>query len=251
LFLLLGSSEDLLCRDVYRGLLERGFKARIVKDVFGSSARSEWELATVRSSFHLELRGDTKLSGSDIEGVLVARILTDSQPQSGTRNRSHSVEEGAASLGWLWSLSCPVINRYRPEFWFDRPELIDDWKGRLEPFGLAAAGPAGASKSYVTTSAGHLAAVVGSRVIWDEGAPEQLHRVSGALAQFTLSLGLEYVEFRLEDSPEKPRVQSVELFPTYQEFCPSSRHKIVSELVNLLTTSQSQASPRTVTDSWF
>jgi len=251
LFLLLGPPEDLLCRDVYRGLLERGFEARIITSVFGGSARSEWELATARSSFHLEFHDDTKLTGSDIEGVFVARILGDWQQQPGRQNRNHSVEEGAASLGWLWSLSCPVINRYKPEFWFDRPASIADWKGRLEPFGLETAGPAGVSKSYTTTSGRHLAAVVGSRVIWDEGAPEHLHHVSGALAQFTLSLGLEYVEFRLEDSPDKPRVQGVELFPTYQEFCPSSRRKIVNELVNLLTSRQSQASPRTVSDSWF
>jgi len=208
-------------------------------------------LATAGTSFHLELPGDAKLTGSDIDGVFIARILSDPQPQPSRQNRSHFVEEGAAALGWLWSLNCPVINRYKPEFWFDPPESIDDWKDRLEPFGLEASGPAGISKSYATTSSGHLAAVVGSRVIWDEGAPEHLHRVSGALAQFTLSLGLEYVEFRLEDSPEKPRVQSVELFPTYQEFCPSSRHKIVNELVNLLTARQSEASGRSASDSWF
>ena len=45
-------------------------------------------------------------------------------------------EKEAALLGWVWGLSCPVINRYPPELWFERIESLEFWRGRLERFGL-------------------------------------------------------------------------------------------------------------------
>jgi hypothetical protein len=149
-----------------------------------------------------------------------------------------------------------VINRYRPEFWFERPESIEFWRGRLEPFGLESIGLAGATRDVcggdaTMSSRGHLMAVIGSKVVWDEeDAQERFQHLAGALTRFTASLGLEYLEFRLDDSNGKPSVTEIELFPKSAEFCQSSRQDIVDELVALLTSGQ-HLSARTASDSWF
>ncbi len=40
-------------------------------------------------------------------------------------------EKEAALLGWVWGLSCPVINRYPPELWFEPIESLEFWRGRV------------------------------------------------------------------------------------------------------------------------
>jgi hypothetical protein len=256
LFLVLGHHEDLLCQGVYRGLLDRGFKARIITEIFGDSAKSALRLSATETSLHLELCDGVKLTDQDICGVFVTGVSQSLQMRAGSSNGIYSAEKNAAFLGWIWSLSCPVINRYRPEFWFDRPESIEFWRGRLEPFGLERVGSAGAGRDVcgrdaAKSSRGHLVAAIGSKVVWDEeGAQERFQPLTDALTRFTASLGLEYLEFRLDDSSGRPSVTEIELFPKSAEFCQSSRQQIVDELVALLT-SGLDLSTRTVSDSWF
>jgi hypothetical protein len=252
---LLGRAEDSLCGDVETRLLNNGFKARIIPDVFQSSTKSQLRLGSAETSFCLELGRDASLSDAGLDGVLITGTPRDFGHQSSQWDAKHFVEMEATSLGWIWGLRCPVINRYRPEFWFGRPSSIEAWKGQLEPFGLepSASGEAGCdqNESGASKPDGHLAAVIGHRVIWNAGAPESFRCVSEALARFTESLGLDYVEYRLEDSPESPLVRDVELFPKYGDFSQSARREIVTELVNLLTSGQKNAVQRTASDSWF
>ena len=78
-------------------------------------------------------------------------------------------EKEAALLGWVWGLSCPVINRYPPELWFEPIESLDFWRERSERFGLELIA-VGAEQ----TASCYSVAVIGSRVIWDQGAPQRL-----------------------------------------------------------------------------
>jgi hypothetical protein len=149
-------------------------------------------------------------------------------------------------LGWIWSLRCPVINRYQPEFWFERTESIDYWCARLDRFGLEPEWVAWGGKIQ-----SYLVCVIGSRVLWDNGAPERLKSIDNALIQFTESLGLTYLEFCVSDSTGKPRVIKVEPFPTYDEFSLSKREEITSELVFQLAPSENAVLARTGSDSWF
>jgi len=255
LFLVLGHHEDLLCQGVHRGLLDRGFKARIITDIFGDAAKSVLRLSATETSLHLESCDDLRLTIQDICGVFVTGTPQSLQTRFGASNGNYSAEKSAAFLGWIWSLSCPVINRYCPEFWFECPESIEFWRGRLEPFGLESIGSAGAARDVggrdaAKSSRGHLVAVIGSKVVWEEDARERFQHLAGALTRFTASLGLEYIEFRLHHSNGRPSVTAIELFPKSAEFCQSSRQEIVDELVALLTSGQN-LSTRTASDSWF
>jgi hypothetical protein len=256
LFLVLGHHEDLLCQGVHRGLLDRGFKARIITDIFGDAAKSVLRLSATETSIHLELRDDLRLTNQDICGVFVTGMPQSLQTRLCASNGIYSAEKNAAFLGWIWSLSCPVINRYRPEFWFDRPESIEFWRGRLKPFALESIGSAGAARDVggrdaAKSSRGHLVAVIGSKVVWEkQDGQERFQHLAGALTRFTASLGLEYIEFRLDDSNGKPSVKEIELFPKSAEFCQSSWQEIVDELVALVTTGL-DLSTRGASDSWF
>jgi hypothetical protein len=155
-------------------------------------------------------------------------------------------EKEAALLGWIWSLRCPVVNRYTPELWFGPGDSLAYWCGRLERARLEPerSTQGGSSRSY-------LASVIGSRVIWDEGTPERLASLNNALMEFTRELGLSYVEYRISDSINEPRVSAVEPFPKYDGFCLLSRQKIVNELVTQLTSSKGTVPARSESDSWF
>ena len=174
-------------------------------------------------------------------------------------------------LGWIWNLGCPVINRYQPNSWFEPPESLDFWVGKLEAVGLEAANSADQTKAAGESNprrgqqpilgsnppgdgsmGSYLVALVGSRVIWDHDAPGQLRRINEALVKFAESLGLTYFECRIDNSTGKPRVAKVQLFPTYDDFSPSSREEIINELATLLTTkSANEVEGRTGCDSWF
>lgn len=155
-------------------------------------------------------------------------------------------EKEAALLGWVWGLSCPVINRYPPELWFERIESLEFWRGRLERFGLELT-----AVGVEQTASCYSVAVIGSQVIWDQGAPQRLECTNDSLIKFAKSLGLSYLVCRITDSSDKPKISGVEPFPTYDGFCVPSRREIVTELIRLITASKSEVSSRTATDSWF
>lgn len=155
-------------------------------------------------------------------------------------------EKEAALLGWIWGLPCPVINRYPPELWFEPVESLEFWRGRIERFDLEL-GPPHSER----VESCYPVAVIGSRVVWDQGSPGRLDRINDSLVGFAESLGLSYLEFRITDSMGKPEVAAVEPFPKYDGFCLSSRREIINELIGFLTSSKSAAPLRSATDSWF
>jgi hypothetical protein len=252
----------LFCSDLGVGLRENGYGALLCDQFLNAGPKLEWRFDSVQSSSRIWLGNQTKISESDIAGVVLRKPLADLGSLAATENATYSdAEQAVALLSWTWSLRCPVINRYRPELWFEPTNSLDFWFGRLERFGLEACKPADLSKHPQSPHPGdeageeqvrsYLCAVIGSRIIWDQGTPERLGPVNDSLIQFTKSLGLTYLECRILDSNGRTRIASVEPFPKYHQFCLRSRQEIINELVKLLTGSEDQASTRTGFDSWF
>jgi hypothetical protein len=245
LLLLLSDQNDILCRDLLRALKE--CSVRLVEDFFGESAKVVLRVDSGGTSSVFRLGDGSTISDRDILGVMVRKPLF--RPKEGWSLADAGylhAEKEAALLGWIWSLRCPVINRYGPEMWFGPSDSLDYWGGRLERAGLE---PEPATEEGSTRS--YLASVIGARVIWDQGAPERLTRLNSPLIEFSGELGLTYVEFRISASINGPCVSAVEPFPKYDVFSLSTRQEIVSELIARLTSSKGTGPARSESDSWF
>lgn len=246
IFLLLCGDDDGLCRNAGRVLESRGYATRL-GDFFDYSAKVCWRIDPERQSSLFRPADGVTIGDREILGVLVRKPLFEQRDGWSAKDATYRhAEKEAAMLGWIWSLSCPVINRYSPELWFGRIDSIDYWHGRLECFGLEPEPPRqwDPKRSY-------LVSVIGSKVIWDQSAPASLRSIEDALVQFARSLGVTYMEYTIADSPDKPRVAAVEPFPTYYGSCPASRQEIINEILANLTGSENHALARTPSDSWF
>lgn len=245
--LLVNYTGDPLCVDLLKALTERGHPARAIQDLYQSPGRISSRLGAERSSTSFRLETGGTSVEAEISGVFV-RKSPFARKEGWALDEATYVhaEKEAALLGWIWGLPCPVINRYPPELWFEPVESLEFWRGRIDRFDLdlVSAGSEQAVPSYPV-------AVIGSRVVWDQGAPGRLGRINDSLVGFTESLGLSYLEIRITDSLGKPQVAAVEPFPKYDGFCLSSRREIIVELVDFLTSSKSAGQVRDATDSWF
>jgi hypothetical protein len=247
LVLLINCAGDPLCVDLLKGLTERGHSVRAVEDPYRNPAKISWRFDTDGSSTSCRLENAGADSQVEISAVFV-RKRPFVQGEGWTLDEATYVhaEKEAALLGWIWGLPCPVINRYTPELWFGPVESLEFWRGRIERFdlGLGATYSQQVAPSYPV-------AVIGSRVVWDQGAPGRLDRINDSLVGLTESLGLGYLELGIADSIGKPQVVSVEPFPKYDAFCLSSRREIINELIGFLTRPKSAGPSREATDSWF
>jgi hypothetical protein len=245
LILVVSCRNGSLCVDLAEELYKRGFAVRRLPGLYDRNAQVSFRVDVSNASIISTLDTDTSISGGEISGVFVQRDLFIQEDRGGSHSYVNAEKE-AATLGWIWSLRCPVINRYRPEFWFEPVGSLDYWRGHLERFGLEPERPReeGKAQSY-------LVCVIGSRVLWNHGVPERLRSIDNALVQFSGSVGLTYLEFCINDSVSSPRVAKVQPFPRYDGFCPANRQEIISELIFQLTTSENAALARTGSDSWF
>jgi hypothetical protein len=248
IFLLLcGNDGDLLLKDAARLLQSGGHGARFIEDFFDNTAKIAWRLGPERQSSLIRPPDGLAISDREIRGVLVRKAPFERRDGWSAKDATYRhAEKEAAMLGWIWSLTCPVINRYSPELWFGPVDSIDYWHGRLERFSLE---PERLRLRDAKPS--FLVSVIGSKVIWDQSAPARLRSIDDALVQFARSLGLTYMEYTIADSLDKPRVSAVEPFPVYHGFCPARREEIIKELISNLTASENHVLARTPSDSWF
>lgn len=247
LVLLINCTGDPLCVDLRKGLTDLGHPVRAIQELFRDPARISWRLDTDRSSSSLRL----ETGGAGFEAAISAVFVRKSpfaHKEGWALDESIYVhaEKEAALLGWIWGLPCPVINRYPSELWFEAVGSLEFWRGHIERFDLELVSTR--SEQAVPS---YPVAVIGSRVVWDKGAPTRLERINDSLVGFAESLGLGYIEFRIADSIGKPQVEEVEPFPKCDEFCLSSRREIINELIGCLTSSKSAGPVRNASDSWF
>lgn len=139
MFLLLSDPRDPLCQAVRASLDAAGYEARIVANPLAQPMRFAWRLNALSSASQLIWEDGTRLFDAELAGVMVRStgwIAGDGwNPNDLAYVRS---ETHAALLAWLWSLDCPVINRYSPLLWHrpDAPLLF--WQPWLGQCGLRA-----------------------------------------------------------------------------------------------------------------
>jgi hypothetical protein len=135
--LLLGDERDLCCRGV-RDLLEaRGYETRIVANPLVEPARFSWRLDNERSKSSLAFDRQPSVADDEIAGVLVRSSgWIDPAGWQPADLPYVQAETQSALLAWLWSLGCPVVNRYGPAVWYRPQAPLLSWQGTLVRSGL-------------------------------------------------------------------------------------------------------------------
>jgi hypothetical protein len=115
----------------------RGCSARIISNPMASPWRLAWHLDNTRCSSKLACDGEPPIQDHEIEGVVVRPFgWIDPEGWQADDLAYIQSENQAALLAWLWSLPCPVINRYRSGIWF-RPQVpLLCWYPLLRQCGL-------------------------------------------------------------------------------------------------------------------
>ena len=140
MYLLLGDPQDLCCQGV-RFLLERGgYRVQLSANPLAAPWRFSWRLDNEGSISQLALQGEPAEAGSAIDGVLVRNAgWIDPAGWQPDDLAYMQMESRAALLAWLWSLPCPVINRYPPEIWYQPQRPVLAWQSLLDRCGLPTA----------------------------------------------------------------------------------------------------------------
>ena len=137
--LLVGSPQDPWCLRVRAALEARDYPTRIISNPLTAPARLTLRLDSHQSDSQFSWREDPQLFDDRIAGVLVCS--TGWIDPDGWRPADlaymHS-EMQAALLAWLWSLACPVVNRYPSAIWYRPQAPLLCWQGQLRRCGLPA-----------------------------------------------------------------------------------------------------------------
>ena len=135
--LLLGDPQDPCCLGVRTALEARNYPTRILSNPLVRPSRFAWRLNSEQSASQLVWDEEPPVLDDHITGVLVRRTgwidPTGWQADDLTYMQS---ETQAALLAWLWSLACPVVNRYPSAIWY-RPQVpLLSWQRLLRRCGL-------------------------------------------------------------------------------------------------------------------
>jgi hypothetical protein len=135
--LLLGPPEDLCCREVQTALGARGRPARLVTNILAGQTRFAWRFDSRTSHSRLAWDDAPPLASDEITAVLVRwDAWIDPEGWSLDDWTYAQTEAQSALLGWLWSLDCPVVNRYPPDPWFRMRAPLVHWQPVLARCGL-------------------------------------------------------------------------------------------------------------------
>lgn len=135
--LLLGHPQDPCCRGVLDLLEARNHPARLITNPMVYPSRFAWRLDNAESSSQFAWDDEQPIEDDDLDGVLVRS--TGWLEPAGWEPADLAymqAETQAALLGWLWSLACPVVNRFPSALWY-RPRVPPlSWQGAMRRCGL-------------------------------------------------------------------------------------------------------------------
>jgi len=136
MFLLLGSPYDLCCTRVAWALRALGHDADIIENPLTSPARLSWHLhdGGADSRFFISQAASTP---TRLSGVLVRTAGWIDPAEWSAQDFPYAIAETqAALLAWLYSLSCPVVNRYDAGLWYRPRPPLAAWRAPLAQVGL-------------------------------------------------------------------------------------------------------------------
>jgi hypothetical protein len=137
MYLLLGDPDDLVCVSVLASLERNGRGARIIANPILNPCLFGWRFDTQNSSSWIAFEDGTHLPNEEIEGVLVRNFERIAAQRWDPHDHGYAQTEMYAALfGWLWSLDCPVVNRYPPPLWFRLDLPLIFWHRLLAQCGL-------------------------------------------------------------------------------------------------------------------
>lgn len=135
--LLLGDSQDPCCLSVRTVLEARNYPTRIIPNPLAHPSRFAWRLNTEQSASQLVWNEEPPIPDDHITGVLVRGTAwidpVGWQPDDLIYMQA---ETQAALLAWLWSLACPVVNRYPSAIWYRPQGPLLAWQRLLRRCGL-------------------------------------------------------------------------------------------------------------------
>jgi hypothetical protein len=122
-------------------LYAQGHNVTVVPNLLAPPLLFSWRFdnAACASMIAWEEAQGHVLSDTEVEGVLVRSIRWDSLSNLSLEDRAYvQTEIQAAVLAWLWSLPCPVVNRYPAHIWFRSQDALLFWHPLLLRCGLPA-----------------------------------------------------------------------------------------------------------------
>jgi hypothetical protein len=136
-YLLLGDPQDPCCLSV-RAALEAGHSpARIIANPLARPSGFTWRLNNEQSVSQLVWHEEPPVPDSEITGVLVRSAgWIDPRGWQPADLIYMQTETQPALLAWLWSLACPVVNRYPPSIWYQPRVPLLSWQRLLRRCGL-------------------------------------------------------------------------------------------------------------------
>ena len=136
-YLFVGRPADPCYTDVRNVLETRGFATDVISDPFVHPYSFSWVLDTEHSQSSVASEGCESLPHDRIAGVVVFGPEWIDPVGWGADDLTYAqAETQAALLAWLWSLPCPVINRYSPAIWYRPTAPLLAWHGLLRQAGL-------------------------------------------------------------------------------------------------------------------
>lgn len=133
MYLVLGDLQDSCCLRVRDELEARNCPVRVVSNPLVDPWRFAWRLDNEESVSQLSLGEELSVTADQIAGVLVRTPgwldPLDWEPEDLAYMQA---ETSAALLAWLWSLQCPVVNRYPPAVWYQPQYPLLSWRPLLQ-----------------------------------------------------------------------------------------------------------------------
>lgn len=135
--LLLGHPQDPWCLGVHKALEAHNYPTQIIGNPLVHPTRFAWRLNNEQSASQLAWDDELPTPDDHITGVLVRSTgwidPIGWQPDDLSYMQA---ETQAALLAWLWSLACPVVNRYPSALWY-RPQVpLLSWQRLLRRCGM-------------------------------------------------------------------------------------------------------------------
>ena len=138
MYLVLGDPDHPVGSRVATMLATSGYEVTVVPNIVSEPIQFSWWLNVDNSKSEFFLQDRSRIHSDEVQGVFVCSPGAVGQ----SRLRAQDLvffywETRATLLAWLWSLECPVINRYSPAAWFRGNPPLQFWGAALTQSGLS------------------------------------------------------------------------------------------------------------------